>query len=51
MTSKEIANMYIKLRREGWEDKRIWELALFMETHSPTEDEAELALKSQENIK
>mgnify|MGYP007069866521 CR=1 FL=1 len=51
MTSKEIANMYIKLRREGWEDKRIWELALFMETHSPTEDEAELALKSQENMK
>ena len=47
MTPREIANLYIFLRRDGWSDTKIGDLVIFLETHTPTADEAEEAKKNQ----
>ncbi len=47
MTAKEIANLYIRLRNEGWDDTKIGDLIIFMETHEPNAEEAEEAKKNQ----
>lgn len=39
MTQKENANLILKLREKGWSDTEINELVLFIETHTPTEQE------------
>ena len=39
MNQKENANLIIKLREKGWTDTEINELVLFIETHTPTEEE------------
>ena len=45
MTNKEAANIIIKLREEGWDGDKINAFILFIETHSPTEEEAKNALE------
>ena len=47
MTAKEVANIYIKLRQEGWDDTKIGDFVVFLETHTPTAEEAEEAKKNQ----
>lgn len=47
MTAKEVANLYIKLRQKGWSDTDIADLIIFMETHTPSEKEAEDAKQFQ----
>lgn len=39
MTQREYANMIIGLRKEGWSDTKINNFMLFVETHTPSEDE------------
>ncbi|MBR6222651.1 MAG: hypothetical protein IKQ71_04375 [Lachnospiraceae bacterium] len=47
MTAKEVANIYIMLRRKGWNDTEIGDFIVFLETHNPTAEEAEEAKKNQ----
>ena len=47
MTTREVANIYIRLRREGWSDTQIGDFVIFLATHNPTADEAEEAKKYQ----
>ena len=39
MNTKEVANIIIKLRQEGWDDTKINDFMLFVGTHTPTEAE------------
>ena len=41
MTQKETSNIILKLREKKWSDKDITDFLLFIETHNPTEKEAE----------
>lgn len=41
MTAKEVTNIYIKLRQEGWSDTKIGDFIIFLATHTPTSEEAE----------
>lgn len=45
MTAKEATNIIIKLTEEGWDAKKINEFIVFIETHSPSEEEAMNVLK------
>ena len=45
MNTKEVANIIIKLRQEGWTEEKINDFMVFVETHTPTADEAEKAKK------
>ena len=47
MSPNEITNLYINLRRKGWNDTEIGDLVIFMETHTPTAEEAEEAKEHQ----
>ena len=40
MTQKEATNIIIRLRKEGWDDTKINNFIGFIETHTPTEEEA-----------
>ncbi len=40
MAEKEASNIIIKLKQEGWSDQKINAFILFVETHTPTEEEA-----------
>lgn len=40
MTQKESTNIIIALRREGWSGDKINAFIAFIETHSPSEQEA-----------
>lgn len=44
-TVKEATNMIIKLTKEGWDADKINEFIVFIETHSPSEDEAMSIIK------
>ena len=46
MSTKEVTNIIIKLRREGWTEEKINDFFVFVETHIPTEKEAEEAKNS-----
>ena len=39
MTQKEVTNIIIKLRKEGWSDKKISNFIGYIETHDPTDEE------------
>ena len=43
MSTKEVANRIIKLRQKGWSEMEINDFFVFIETHTPTEKEAEEA--------
>ena len=43
MTAKEVANIIIKLRQKGWSEEEINDFMIFIETHTPTAEEAENA--------
>lgn len=43
MTAKEVANIIIKLRQKGWSEEEINDFIVFIETHTPTAEEAEAA--------
>ena len=43
MTAKEVANIIIKLRQKGWTEEEINDFMVFVETHTPTAEEAENA--------
>ena len=45
MTQKESSNIIIKLKQEGWDDKKINAFILYIETHSPTEEETQNIIK------
>lgn len=45
MAAKEATNIIIRLTEEGWDAKKINEFIVFIETHSPSEDEAMNVLK------
>lgn len=45
MTQKETTNIIIKLKEKGFSAEEILEILTFIETHSPSEDEAKEALK------
>lgn len=47
MTAKEATNIIIKLTEEGWDANKINEFIVFIETHSPTEDEAMNIIKNK----
>ncbi|MBQ9503785.1 MAG: hypothetical protein IJU93_02135 [Lachnospiraceae bacterium] len=46
MNTKEVANIIIRLRQEGWTEEKINDFIIFVETHVPTADEAEKAKNS-----
>ena len=46
MSTKEVTTAIIKLRREGWTEEKINDFFVFVETHIPTEKEAEEAKNS-----
>lgn len=46
MTAKEATNIIIKLTKEGWDANKINEFIVFIETHSPSEDEAMSIIKN-----
>lgn len=43
MSAKEVANIIIRLRMSGWSEEEINDFFVFVETHTPTADEAEKA--------
>ena len=45
MNTKEVANIIIKLRQEGWDEEKINDFMIFIETHNPSALEAEEAKK------
>ncbi len=45
MTANEVANVFIKLRQEGWDDTKIGDFIVFLGTHSPSAQETEEAKK------
>ncbi|MCM1091784.1 MAG: hypothetical protein NC413_13140 [Muribaculum sp.] len=47
MTAKEATNIIIKLTEEGWDANKINEFIVFIETHSPSEDEAMNIIKNK----
>ena len=47
MTSKEVANIIIGLRQRGWTEEEINDFIVFVETHTPTEAEAESSKKKK----
>ena len=40
MPQKETSNVIIGLRKKGWSDTEINDFLLYVETHTPTEEEA-----------
>ena len=48
MNTKEVANIIIALRRKGWSEEEINDFMVFIETHTPTQAEAEEAKKDKE---
>ncbi|MCR5099111.1 MAG: hypothetical protein K6B14_09210 [Lachnospiraceae bacterium] len=40
MPKNEASNIIIKLKQEGWDDAKINAFILYIQTHTPTEEEA-----------
>lgn len=47
MTAKEVTNIIIGLRNKGWTSDEIDDFFVFIETNTPTADEAEKAKEKQ----
>ena len=50
MTAKEVSNIIIRLRQKGWSEEEINDFFVFVETHIPTEEEAEKAKMDRDNL-
>ena len=48
MNTKEVTNTIIKLRLKGWTEEEINDFFVFIETHVPTEREAEEAKQANQ---
>ena len=48
MYMKEVTNVIIGLRRRGWSEMEINDFMVFVETHNPTEEEAEQAKRERD---
>lgn len=49
MTSKEITNIILELRKKGWSDTEINDFIMKVETHNPTEKEVEESRNQRKN--
>ena len=47
MTQKKATNIIIKLKEKGWSSDEILAFIAFIETHTPSEDEARKAIEKE----